>query len=139
MSPIWSLVASGISEHIEKLMPTWWDAVGYGGQMLFFSRFFFQWLASERRGHSYIPVYFWWLSISGAIVTVVYLLGCEKPLIPILLGQVVGLVVYSRNLVLIRRHRRLTKAAALEPGDALYIRPNGEASGNPTDHAADEP
>jgi lipid-A-disaccharide synthase-like uncharacterized protein len=117
------LVALSAGEMLRRLVPTQWDIVGYVGQMLFFSRFLFQWLASERRGHSYIPVYFWWLSISGAVITVIYLLWTKDPPIPILLGQAVGLTAYTRNLVLIRKHRRLSRIAEVEPGDALYVRP----------------
>jgi len=116
------LVTLNIGELLRKLVPTWWDVIGYLGQLLFFSRFLFQWLASERRGHSYIPVYFWYISICGASITVVYLLGKEDPAPPILLGQAIGLVAYTRNLLLIRKHRRLTQAATIEPGDALYVR-----------------
>jgi lipid-A-disaccharide synthase-like uncharacterized protein len=129
------LVALTGGELLKKLAPTWWDAVGYIGQLLFFSRFLFQWLASERRGHSYIPVYFWWLSISGAVITVVYLLWTKNPPVPILLGQAVGLVAYTRNLVLIRKHRRLSRATTkVEPGDALYVRPE---PASPQDAATD--
>ncbi|MBN1918979.1 MAG: lipid-A-disaccharide synthase N-terminal domain-containing protein [Verrucomicrobia bacterium] len=124
MSVVDLLVALTTGELLRKLVPTWWDVVGYIGQMLFFSRFLFQWLASERRGHSYIPVYFWWLSISGAVITVVYLLWKKDPPIPILLGQAVGLMAYSRNLLLIRKHRRIMEAARVEPGDALYAHPD---------------
>lgn len=120
---------------------TAWDIVGYVGQVLFFSRFLFQWLASERRGHSYVPVYFWWLSLAGALVLLVYLLGLKHPPFPIILGQVFGFVVYTRNLVLIRRKRRLDAAAALEPGDTLYAHAGtarGEAGGEPADKRSDD-
>jgi lipid-A-disaccharide synthase-like uncharacterized protein len=123
------LVAVTVLELVKKLVPTWWDVVGYFGQLMFFSRFLFQWLASERRGHSYIPIYFWWISICGSLITVIYLLWTKNPPIPILLGQAVGLVAYTRNLVLIRKHRRLTRAAAVEPGDALYVRPDDGQAG----------
>lgn len=124
------LVAATILDLVKKLVPTWWDMVGYVGQFMFFSRFLFQWLASERRGHSYIPIYFWWLSISGSLITVIYLLWTKDPPIPILLGQGVGLVAYTRNLLLIRRHRRLRRAVAVEPGDALYVRSDDEHAGH---------
>jgi len=126
------LVALSGGELLTKLLPKWWDVVGYVGQLLFFSRFLFQWLASERRGHSYIPVYFWWLSISGAVITVIYLLWTKDPPIPILLGQAVGLVAYTRNLLLIRKHRRLSRVARVEPGDALYTHPDPGQSRGPS-------
>ncbi len=98
-----------------------WDILGFVAQAMFFSRFLFQWLASERRGHSYVPVYFWWISLGGALLLLVYLVGLERPPVPILLGQCFGMLVYARNLILIRRKRRLDRALAVEAGDTLYV------------------
>lgn len=78
-----------------------WDAVGFVGQGLFFSRFIVQWLASERAGRSYIPKGFWWLSIFGALVSLVYAIGIHNTVFT--LAQSVALVPYIRNLMLIRR------------------------------------
>jgi len=111
-----------------------WDILGFVAQLLFFSRFLFQWLASERRGHSYVPVYFWWISLGGAALLLVYLVGLERPPVPIIAGQVFGFSVYSRNLVLIRRKRRLDKAVVVEPGDSLYVHPDPQ-NASPDDAA----
>ena len=46
-----------------------WTAVGFAGQALFFSRFAVQWIASERRKQSHVPVAFWWLSLLGSLIT----------------------------------------------------------------------
>ena len=42
--------------------------IGFLGQGLFASRFIFQWIYSEKKGESSIPVIFWYLSIFGGIV-----------------------------------------------------------------------
>jgi len=99
-----------------------WGILGFAAQALFFSRFLFQWLASERRGHSYVPVYFWWISLGGGGLMLVYAIGIRA--LPIVLGQGVGLFVYMRNLIMIYRKRRLDKVAAVEPGDSLYVHPD---------------
>ena len=99
-----------------------WAAVGFVAQAVFFSRFLFQWLASERRGHSYVPVYFWWISLSGGGVMLVYAIGIRE--LPLVVGQAVGLFVYARNLVLIHRKRRFAASSDVEAGDALYVHPD---------------
>lgn len=126
MSGIGSLTAVVATIRFLGLEIDGWDILGFVAQGLFFSRFFFQWLASERRGHSYMPVCFWWISLSGAALTLVYLVGLERPLVPMMAGQVFGLSVYTRNLVLIRRKRRLDEAVAVEAGDSLYVHPDRE-------------
>jgi lipid-A-disaccharide synthase-like uncharacterized protein len=81
-----------------------WDIVGFVGQGLFFSRFVVQWLASERAGKSYIPSVFWWLSIIGGLISLVYAIGINNA--PYTLGQSVGLVPYARNLMLLQRQKK---------------------------------
>jgi lipid-A-disaccharide synthase-like uncharacterized protein len=78
--------------------------VGLGGQCLFFSRFLVQWIASERKGESTIPVVFWYLSLVGGATMFAYAVWREDPVF--MLGQSVGVVVYTRNLVLIHRKRK---------------------------------
>lgn len=84
---------------------TWdaWTALGLVGQLLFFSRFAVQWIASERRGASHMPVAFWWLSLVGSLITLSYALHRGDPVF--VLGQAFGWTVYTRNLVLIYRPR----------------------------------
>lgn len=83
---------------------TLWIAVGFLGQALFTSRFLVQWIASERRGESVIPLAFWWFSILGGLTLLCYALWRLDPVF--ILGQATGLVVYARNLILIARKRR---------------------------------
>jgi len=79
-----------------------WVIFGLAGQLLFGSRFIVQWVASERRKSSYIPVMFWYLSLSGGVVTTVYAIHRRDPVF--IIGQGAGLIVYVRNLMLIYRH-----------------------------------
>jgi lipid-A-disaccharide synthase-like uncharacterized protein len=78
--------------------------IGLAGQCLFFSRFLVQWIASERRGHSHVPPVFWYLSLGGGVMLLFYALWQRDPVIT--LGQSVGVFVYARNLILIRRSKR---------------------------------
>ena len=83
-----------------------WLAVGFIGQALFASRFFVQLLKSEMEGRSVIPVAFWYFSIGGGLITLVYSFHLGQHGLPFLVAQVGGLVVYARNLWLVHRERR---------------------------------
>ena len=78
-----------------------WLAFGLAGQAAFFSRFLVQWVASERAGESYVPVAFWYLSLLGSVVLLVYAIHRREPVFA--LGYLPNFVVYTRNLVLLRR------------------------------------
>ena len=81
-------------------IPLIWLAVGFVGQAMFTSRFLVQWIASERRHASVIPTAFWWLSLAGGACLLVYAIHRRDPVF--ILGQSAGLVVYGRNLLLLR-------------------------------------
>lgn len=82
---------------------TIWLAIGFAGQALFFMRFFVQWLHSERHKRSVIPVAFWYFSIGGGAILLVYAIHLKDPVI--ILGQAAGFLIYSRNLYFIWRGR----------------------------------
>ena len=85
-----------------------WVAIGFLGQLCFSARFIVQWISSEREKKSVIPVYFWYFSILGGLILTVYALHRQDPVF--LAGQAFGLVVYVRNLMLIRSHKMATLA-----------------------------
>ena len=76
-------------------------AVGLAGQVIFGSRFFVQWFASERAKRSVMPISFWYISIIGAVLTLIYAVHIQDPVF--IIPQVGGLAIYLRNLVLDRR------------------------------------
>lgn len=79
-----------------------WLMLGLVGQSLFMMRFVVQWWHSERNKKSVIPVSFWYLSLFGGLMVLLYGLHRRDPVI--ILGQLPGTFVYLRNLMLIRRH-----------------------------------
>jgi lipid-A-disaccharide synthase-like uncharacterized protein len=79
---------------------TWWLLVGLLGQGLFMMRFVIQWIHSERERKSVVPLSFWYFSIIGALTLLAYSIY-RKDLV-FILGQVLGIGIYFRNLVLIR-------------------------------------
>lgn len=84
--------------------------IGIIGQACFFSRFVVQWVVSEKQQRSTIPEAFWYLSIAGAVLVLIYAVWRHDPVFTI--GQSVGVVVYTRNLVLIHRERKRVAAVA---------------------------
>lgn len=79
---------------------TTWIVIGFVGQALFSARFLLQWLASERARRSVIPKAFWYFSLGGSMVLLAYAIHRADPVF--IVGQATGLVIYLRNLYLIR-------------------------------------
>ncbi|AZY92696.1 MULTISPECIES: lipid-A-disaccharide synthase N-terminal domain-containing protein [Paracoccus] len=87
---------------------TVWLRIGFFGQALFSARFVIQWLTSERMRRSVVPHRFLWVSLAGGVTLFAYASWRGDPVfVP---GQGLGLFVYLRNLMLIRRHRRTAAA-----------------------------
>lgn len=85
-----------------------WLVIGLVGQTMFMMRFVVQWVHSERHRKSVIPVSFWYLSLLGGLIVLAYGIHRAEPVL--ILGQLPGTLVYTRNLMLIHRGKR----AALE-------------------------
>ena len=81
-----------------------WVVLGFVAQGFFTMRFVVQWIASERARRSVIPVAFWFFSIGGGALLLVYALYRRDPVF--IAGQALGLVVYIRNLYFIAMRRR---------------------------------
>lgn len=78
-----------------------WVGVGFLGQAMFFMRFFVQWIASERSKRSVMPNAFWYFSLAGGFILFIYAIYRWDPVF--MCGQGAGLIIYVRNLMLIRR------------------------------------
>ncbi len=102
---------------VDKTWELYWIAFGLIAQATFFGRWLIQWAASERRAESHMPDMFWWLSLLGASMMLIYFIGRREPVGA--LGQTVGWIVYSRNLYLIhtkREHLEIHVEAGDESG-----------------------
>lgn len=73
-----------------------WELLGWLGLACYFSRFLVQWIASERARASVTPRLFWWISVAGALLLMVYSLHRREPIF--LVGYLVTLGIYLRNL-----------------------------------------
>jgi lipid-A-disaccharide synthase-like uncharacterized protein len=86
-----------------------WLVLGLFAEGLFSLRFIVQWLASEKEKKSVVPVYFWYISIAGGAMLLIYAIHRKDPVF--ILGQSMGIIVYSRNLMLIHGWRLKPKNA----------------------------
>lgn len=97
--------ASGLLDTLNpEHIPWGWLVLGFTAQAMFSARFLVQWITSERARESVVPTLFWWLSIGGGGLLLCYAVLRADPVIAV--GQSAGLIVYARNLVLIRRKER---------------------------------
>jgi lipid-A-disaccharide synthase-like uncharacterized protein len=87
----------------------WWVVLGIAAQAMFTARFVLQWIASERAGHSVVPMTFWLFSIFGGLLLLAYALYRRDPVF--IAGQSFGVFVYMRNLQFVLRDRRRTAAS----------------------------
>ncbi len=78
-----------------------WVGLGLLGQILFTGRMIVQWLASEKSKRSVVPPMFWWMSLGGSTMLMLYFLWRRDPIG--LLGQSFGWFIYVRNLWMIYR------------------------------------
>ena len=89
--------------HFAEILASPMGMLGMLGQILFFSRFLVQWIASERAKASVVPVAFWFFSLFGGFLLLVYAVQREDPVF--IIGQALGLLIYVRNLMLISKSK----------------------------------
>lgn len=83
---------------------TLWIIIGFIGQALFMMRFFAQWVASNKARKSVIPISFWYFSIGGSLVLLIYAIHRQDPVF--IVGQALAFFIYVRNLTFIARPPR---------------------------------
>jgi lipid-A-disaccharide synthase-like uncharacterized protein len=82
-----------------------WTAVGWSGNAVFFSRFVVQWYATEKKKQVIVPVLFWWLSLTGSLLLLLYALFYDKHHV-IIFAYLFTWIPYTRNLVIHYRHQK---------------------------------
>ena len=82
---------------------SWWDVFGFFGQIVFAGRFVLQWIVSEIKGRSVVPVQFWMLSLAGTSILLIYAIHLRDPVF--IVGQAMGSFIYIRNLMLIHKEK----------------------------------
>ncbi|WP_040293060.1 lipid-A-disaccharide synthase N-terminal domain-containing protein [Acetonema longum] len=84
-----------------------WLMIGFLGQAIFSLRFIVQWITSEKEKKSVVPVVFWYLSIAGSLILLIYAIERKDPVF--IVGQSAGFLIYFRNLVLIKNTKTESK------------------------------
>ncbi len=82
-----------------------WLAVGLIGQFFFTMRFLVQWIYSEKKKQSLVPISFWIFSLLGSSMLLTYAIYRQDPVF--ILGQSFGFLIYSRNLHLIHKRKKV--------------------------------
>ena len=82
-----------------------WTAIGWVGNAVFFSRFFVQWYATEKKKQVVVPAIFWWLSLAGSLLLLAYAVFYDKHHV-IIFAYAFTWIPYTRNLVIHYRHEK---------------------------------
>ena len=89
-----------------------WTTVGFVGQATFGGRFILQWIVSEYRKRSHVPTAFWFMSLIGSLVLLVYSIHRREPIF--VLGFSINTLIYVRNIHLIYKHKNASGETPLE-------------------------
>jgi len=81
-----------------------WFIVGLTGQMVFGARFVLQWLVSEYKKRSHVPIAFWYISVVGSLILLSY--SIHRRDLVFMLGLSLNTLIYVRNLHLIYKHAK---------------------------------
>lgn len=130
----WIEFAENVKSTVKRNLTPWdrlvravrdpWVFFGLAAQATFMMRFVLQIVASERKKKSYVPIGFWYLSIIGGSMLFVYALQLRDPVF--VLGQGLGIFIYTRNLMLIYRRR-----GAFQDSKALRQQRNNHSGESP--------
>jgi lipid-A-disaccharide synthase-like uncharacterized protein len=88
-----------------KDIPIWLIIFGSLGQVLFSLRFVYQWIYSLAKKESLLPVGFWLISLIGSGIIMAY--GVFRQDFVLILGQSVGFIAYSRNIILYKQELKI--------------------------------
>jgi lipid-A-disaccharide synthase-like uncharacterized protein len=80
-----------------------WKAIGWLGNLVFFSRFFVQWYATERLRRVVVPTAFWWLSLTGSLLLLIYSIRQRDSVF--IFAYAFTWIPYIRNLIIHNRHQ----------------------------------
>jgi lipid-A-disaccharide synthase-like uncharacterized protein len=90
-----------------------WLVLGFFAQALFTTRFLVQWIASEKQKQSVVPIYFWYISLAGGLLLLIYAIHIKDPVF--ILGQSAGVFIYTRNLMLIYKQKKNASKTETSP------------------------
>lgn len=71
---------------------------GIAAQLIFISRFFYQWLYSENRNDSILPIGFWVISIAGSFMNFIYAIFRLDPVL--FAAHTLSMFIYLQNILI---------------------------------------
>jgi lipid-A-disaccharide synthase-like uncharacterized protein len=83
----------------------WWYVIGFIGQLIFGGRFALQWIVSEKKKESVIPIHFWYMSLTGSVILLVYGMHRDDPVF--IFAYLFNSIVYVRNMMFIHKKKPL--------------------------------
>ena len=88
---------------IDKLLkndaiPYWLLILGIIAHVIFTLRFIYQWIYSEKNKESTLPIGFWFLSLTGSILILIYAIFRKDPVL--IIGHSMGSIIYFRNITI---------------------------------------
>ena len=89
---------------------TVWKVVGWLGNAVFFSRFFVQWYATEKKKQVVVPQAFWWLSLAGSLIFLCYSIHQQDSVF--IFAYAFTWIPYIRNLIIHRRNKAAQSVCA---------------------------
>ena len=102
---MWEIVINGIEKAIVQVkVDPYWELTAFVGEVIFGGRFVLQWLVSEYRKKSHVPIAFWYMSIVGSIILLAY--SFHKVMPVLIMAFSLQILIYIRNLFLINKHDR---------------------------------
>lgn len=94
------------SARYPKFNLDFWLVFGFVGQAMFTMRFIVQWIASEKKKESVIPLSFWYLSLAGGLIVLFYAIHRMDPVF--ILAYLPGNFIYLRNLWFIYKKKKVS-------------------------------
>ena len=98
-------VLTGIQNAINQVrIDPYWELTAFVGEAVFGGRFILQWIMSEKKKQSYIPDFFWYMSIVGSMILLAYFV--HKASLAMIIAFSLQILIYGRNLHLIKGKRK---------------------------------
>jgi lipid-A-disaccharide synthase-like uncharacterized protein len=88
-----------------------WNLIGWTGQAVFFSRFFVQWYATEKKKQVVVPQAFWWLSLIGSLIMLLFALFYDRHWV-VIFSYAFTWIPYIRSLMIHRWHKAAQQVCA---------------------------
>lgn len=83
---------------------SFWKAIGWCGNAVFSSRFIVQWYATEKKKQVVVPTSFWWLSLVGSLLLLIY--GLRQKDSVFIFAYAFTWIPYIRNLMIQHKNHK---------------------------------